>query len=116
MWGDCLPWCVVWGTKRVGSGGGVRAEGAHCLLDDVIGAVYDWLGFDVVADAAFRDLVIVRIVEPASKLDLARVLAGLGARRCPIARFNDTSIRSGRAGIGMPSPPNALSAPRIAAH
>jgi hypothetical protein len=50
------------------------------LLYDVIGAVYDWLGFDVVADAVFRDLVIVRIVEPTSKLDSARVLADLGAK------------------------------------
>jgi hypothetical protein len=49
------------------------------LLYDVIGAVYDWLGFDVVADAVFRDLVIARIVEPTSKLDSARVLADLGA-------------------------------------
>jgi hypothetical protein len=50
------------------------------LLYDVIGAVYDWLGFDVVADAVFRDLVIARIVEPTSKLDSARVLADLGAK------------------------------------
>ena len=46
----------------------------------MIGAVYDWLGFDVVADAVFRDLVIARIVEPTSKLDSARVLADLGAK------------------------------------
>ena len=45
----------------------------------MIGGVYDWLGFDVVADAVFRDLVIARIVEPTSKLDAARVLADLGA-------------------------------------
>jgi hypothetical protein len=49
------------------------------LLYDVLGAVYDWLGFDVVADAVFRDLVIARIVEPTSKLDSLRVLADLGA-------------------------------------
>jgi hypothetical protein len=49
------------------------------LLYDVIGAVYDWLGFDVVDDAVFRDLVIARIVEPTSKADAARVLTDLGA-------------------------------------
>ena len=49
------------------------------LLYDVLGAVYDWLGFDVVDDAVFRDLVIARIVEPTSKADAARVLADLGA-------------------------------------
>jgi hypothetical protein len=46
---------------------------------DVIGTVYDWLGFDGVDDAVFRDLVIARVVEPTSKADAARVLADLGA-------------------------------------
>ena len=50
------------------------------LLYHVIGAVYDWLGFDVVEDWVFRDLVIARIVEPTSKLDASRVLADLGAK------------------------------------
>jgi hypothetical protein len=49
------------------------------LLYDVIGTVYDWLGFDAVDDAVFRDLVIARVVEPTSKADAARVLADLGA-------------------------------------
>jgi hypothetical protein len=50
------------------------------LLYDLLGHVYDWLGFDAVGDAVFRDLVIARIVEPTSKLDASRVLADLGAR------------------------------------
>lgn len=49
------------------------------LLYDVLSHVYDWLGFDAVGDAVFRDLVIARIVEPTSKLDASRVLADLGA-------------------------------------
>jgi Transposase DDE domain len=49
------------------------------LLYDVLGGVYDWLGFDTVDDAVFRDLVIARIVEPTSKADAARVLTDLGA-------------------------------------
>jgi hypothetical protein len=49
------------------------------LLYDLLGHVYDWLGFDTVGDAVFRDLVIARIVEPTSKLDASRVLADLGA-------------------------------------
>ncbi len=49
------------------------------LLYDFLGHVYDWLGFDTVGDAVFRDLVIARIVEPTSKLDASRVLADLGA-------------------------------------
>src|SRR5690606_7913723 len=58
-----------------------RTVGASSrLLYDVLGHVYDWLGFDAVGDAVFRDLVISRIVEPTSKLDASRVLADLGAR------------------------------------
>ncbi|OBY29330.1 IS1634 family transposase [Mycolicibacter kumamotonensis] len=49
------------------------------LLYDTLGAVYDWLGFDVVDDPVFRDLVIARLVEPTSKADAARVLTDLGA-------------------------------------
>jgi hypothetical protein len=61
----------------VGSG---RTAATHSrLLYDVVGAVYDWLGFDAVADPVFRDLVIARIVEPTSKLDALRVLTDLGA-------------------------------------
>jgi hypothetical protein len=58
-----------------------RTTATHSrLLYEVIGGVYDWLGFDIVADRVFRDLVISRIVEPASKLDASRVLADLGAK------------------------------------
>jgi hypothetical protein len=58
---------------------GRTATTSSRLLYDVIGAVYDWLGFDVVADRVFRDLVIARIVEPTSKADARRVLGDLGA-------------------------------------
>jgi len=58
-----------------------RTAATHSrLLYDVLGAVYDWLGFDTVGDAVFRDLVIARIVEPTSKADASRVLADLGAK------------------------------------
>jgi hypothetical protein len=40
--------------------------------------VFDGLGFGVVGDDCFRDLVIARIVEPTSLLDVDRVLAELG--------------------------------------
>lgn len=48
------------------------------LLYEVLAGVFDDLGFDVVADETFRDLVIARIVEPTSLLDVDRVLADLG--------------------------------------
>lgn len=50
------------------------------LLYDLLGAVYDWLGFGAADDPVFRDLVIARIVEPTSKLDALRVLTDLGAQ------------------------------------
>ena len=58
---------------------GRTAATSSRLLYDVIGAIYDWVGFDGVDDAVFRDLVIARMVEPTSKIDSLRVLAALGA-------------------------------------
>jgi hypothetical protein len=75
------------------------------LLYDVIGAVYDWLDFDVVADSVFRDLVIARIVEPTSKADAARVLTDLGADTVSyqtiqrhLAKVNTSNYRDAIAG------------------
>jgi hypothetical protein len=48
------------------------------LLYDALAGVYSSLGFDVVDDEVFRDLVIARVVEPTSLLDLDRVLAEMG--------------------------------------
>lgn len=48
------------------------------MLFDALAGVYLDLGFDVVADEVFRDLVIARTVEPTSLLDVDRVLAELG--------------------------------------
>ena len=48
------------------------------LLYDTLAGVYSSLGFDVVNDVVFRDLVIARVVEPTSLLDVDRVLAEMG--------------------------------------
>jgi|SRR5690625_4443851 len=48
------------------------------LLVDVIASTWNVLGFDHVADEAFFQLVVARLVEPTSMLDSARVLAELG--------------------------------------
>jgi len=68
-------------AKAKGSpvGSGRTAATSSRLLYEAIGAVYDALGFGVVADEVFRDLVIARIIEPTSKLDSLRVLGDLGA-------------------------------------
>jgi hypothetical protein len=51
---------------------------SSALLYDALAGVYASLGFDVVADEVFRDLVIARVVEPTSLLDIDRVLAEMG--------------------------------------
>ena len=51
---------------------------ASRLLFEVLADVYDQLGFGAVADEVFRDLVIARVVEPTSLLDVGRVLGDLG--------------------------------------
>jgi hypothetical protein len=48
------------------------------LVYDALAGVYSGLGFDVVGDEVFRDLVIARVVEPTSLLDVDRVLAEMG--------------------------------------
>lgn len=48
------------------------------LTYDALAGVYSSLGFDVVGDEVFRDLVIARVVEPTSLLDIDRVLAEMG--------------------------------------
>lgn len=51
---------------------------ASGLLYDALAGVYADLGFDVVGDEVFRDLVIARVVEPTSLLDVDRVLGEMG--------------------------------------
>ena len=48
------------------------------LLIDTIRTVYERLGFDVIDDEAFFQLVAARLVEPTSKSDSVRVLDELG--------------------------------------
>ena len=48
------------------------------LLIDVVRGAWNRLGFDVVDDEAFFQLVLARLVEPTSKLDSLRIVADLG--------------------------------------
>lgn len=53
--------------------------GKHsALLWRVLASVYQRLGFDVIADEAFQELVLARIIEPTSKADSQRVLNEAG--------------------------------------
>jgi hypothetical protein len=51
---------------------------ASLLLWDVLQAAYDRLGSGVVADEAFKALVLARIIEPTSKADTLRVFNDIG--------------------------------------
>lgn len=51
---------------------------ASKLLYGLILKTYDTLGFSILKDKIFRDLVIARIIEPTSKLDSIRVFEELG--------------------------------------
>lgn len=67
------------------------------LLYDALAGVYADLGFDALGDAVFRDLVIARIVEPTSLLDVDRVLAELG-RTCASLSTRKRTLRRACAG------------------
>lgn len=62
------------------------------LLWDVLARAYTELGFDALADNAFRAMVLARIVEPASKADTLRVLEEIGVA-CPTVRTLFRSLK-----------------------
>ncbi|MBO0853755.1 MAG: IS1634 family transposase [Nocardia sp.] len=75
-------------SVRVAAG---RVTGTHAgVLFGALGGVFDSLGFGVVSDPVFRDLVIARIVEPVSLLDTGRVLEELGRRPASYATMKRT--------------------------
>ncbi|MGD9621202.1 IS1634 family transposase [Mycolicibacterium sp.] len=67
------------------------------LLYDALAKVYASLGFDTVGDDVFQDLVIARVVEPTSLLDVDRVLAELGRTSASLSTRKRT-LRRARAG------------------
>src|SRR4051794_13332796 len=66
------------GGRRPLVAGGRVVGTASRLLWTVLAEAYDRLGFDVIGDAAFKDLVLGRIIEPTSKADTLRVLGDIG--------------------------------------
>lgn len=70
---------LVSGRPRADRAGG-RVVGTAALgLWNVLGDAYHRLGFDAIADEAFRAMVLARVIEPTSKADTVRVLAEIGA-------------------------------------
>ena len=72
--------------------GRVVATGSG-LLHEALSGVYDALGFEVLDDETFRDLVVARIVEPTSLLDSARVLSDLGVAAASYSTMKRTLRR-----------------------
>ena len=63
-------------ARRDGAG---RVAGTDSrVLFAALAQVYADLGFDTLGDQVFRDLVLARVVEPTSLLDVGRVLTDLG--------------------------------------
>lgn len=57
----------------------LKLESTHSkLLWDTLASVYRKLGFNKLEDEVFKQLVIARIIEPASKADTIRILGDLG--------------------------------------
>ncbi len=91
--GALLPGPV--GALRCERAGAPRVVGTSSrLLFDVLAHVYSGLGFDVVGDGVFRDLVLARIVEPTSILDAGRVLGDLGQRPASEKTMRRTLVRA----------------------
>ncbi|GJF11583.1 IS1634 family transposase [Mycolicibacterium cyprinidarum] len=67
------------------------------LLYEALAGIYASLGFDAVGDEVFRDLVIARVVEPTSLLDVDRVLAELGRTSASLSTRKRT-LRRARGG------------------
>lgn len=68
------------------------------LLVEVIEAAWTDLGFDVIADEAFFQLVLARLVEPTSMSDSGRVLEDLGVKPVHRNTFVATLRRCGQRG------------------
>ncbi len=66
------------------------------LLVEVVQAAWQTLGFDVIADEAFFQLVLARLVEPTSMSDAARVLDDIGWTPAHRNTFTATLRRCGQ--------------------
>lgn len=58
------------------------------VLWEVLENAYAQIGFDIIDDAAFKQLVLARVVEPTSKNDTPRVLASLGVPSFTVRTFH----------------------------
>lgn len=85
---------VVAGEPAASRPGVITAK-RSALLWRVLSGVYDRLGFDVVGDDAFKQLVLARIVEPTSKADSLRVLDEIGVEHASLRTMFRSLQRAG---------------------
>ncbi len=86
-------------TSRSGSVGPGRVLGTDSrVLFEALAGVFSSLGFDVLGDEVFRDLVVCRVVEPTSLLDAGRVLRDLGRAPASYATLKRTLARAAEGG------------------
>lgn len=77
-------------------GGATVKSRSSRLLVEVIRSAWDALGFDVVADEGFFQLVLARLVEPTSMVDSRRVLEDLGVAPVHYSTFKRALGRAGK--------------------
>jgi hypothetical protein len=85
------------GTPAAGRAGVITGK-RSALLWQVLTSAYARLGFDVVDDEAFKQLVLARVVEPTSKADSLRVLDELGIGHASLRTMFRTLKRAGAGG------------------
>jgi len=74
-------------SSAVPAGHAVIADKTSAVLWQVLTDAYARLGFDMVGDDAFAQLVLARVVEPTSKADSLRVLDELGVQHASLRTF-----------------------------
>ena len=82
---DAAPVSPRRGRRPAAGAGGQVVATSSLVLWQVLTDAYARLGFEALADEAFRAMVLARIIEPTSKTDSLRVLAEIGAP-CPRVR------------------------------
>jgi hypothetical protein len=91
---------------------GVITGKRSAVLWQVLTAVYARLGFDVLADEAFKQLVLARVVEPTSKADSLRVLDELGVAHASLRTMFRSLQRAAAQDYRHGWRPRASSTPR----